>query len=319
MDAMTINEEIVLEAVLHGNVAKLRALGASHAIPPATGLHYLPVHLAVETGDVEILRFLLEEAAMDPGLQNGQGVTPLHLAAERGHVACAKLLLRNFHVNPNVSDGSNLTPAQVAVTRSPEISQLLFETPDFDFWARDAITQATLLHRAVTCDGNSAIIDRLLAVGLSPNDCDWMGRTPLHEASACGCIETIDRLITAGADIHAPDHGGRQPLHFAAAANQVATGRVLIAAGAAVNSRDLYGDTPLHRAAAYSARDMLQLLLTHGAELHAVNYAGKTPPQNSCPEVAAILEKWQLEQGVGVPDESLFQGSVAHLRGPINL
>lgn len=61
------------------------------------------VHWAAECGDLQVLRFLVEEASASIGVADNDGDTPLTLAALNSHLECVKFLLdRDATVDENV-------------------------------------------------------------------------------------------------------------------------------------------------------------------------------------------------------------------------
>ncbi len=72
---------------------------------------------------------------------------------------------------------------------------------------------STLLHRAA-CVDLPDLVTILIAGGVSINDTDTRGRTPLHQVLIDGApAPLVRRLIDAGADITAVDNFGMRPVH----------------------------------------------------------------------------------------------------------
>jgi serine/threonine protein kinase len=66
------------------------------------------------------------------------------------------------------------------------------------------------------CEGNNAVIEGLLAKGVSVNLSDYDRRTALHIAAAEGNLSTVELLISANADVTAADRWGHTPMDGAA-------------------------------------------------------------------------------------------------------
>jgi len=66
------------------------------------------------------------------------------------------------------------------------------------------------------CEGDNAVIKRLLAEGVSVNLSDYDRRTALHIAAAEGNLSTVELLISARADVTTTDRWGHTPLDGAA-------------------------------------------------------------------------------------------------------
>lgn len=113
----------------------------------------------------------------------------------------------------------------------------------------------------------------------SEPDVDEFGRTPLHYAAADGDSVLVQRLIASGADVNALDVNRWTPLHFAAQAVSATVAAKLIEAGANVAIRDRFGNTPLFRAVFSSSGDgsVIELLLSAGADPNAPNESDVTP------------------------------------------
>ncbi|CAG8516038.1 9201_t:CDS:2 [Ambispora gerdemannii] len=86
----------------------------------------------------------------------------------------------------------------------------------------------------------------------------------------------ITELISRGISPNEKDQNGYTPLAAAVSYNHIAIIELLISNGADVNIRDNEGDTPLCVAETVEAA---QLLLQHGADPFIRNTEGKTPAQ----------------------------------------
>ena len=106
-----------------GNIAKVRALLASGAVPDEHRRAYAnrtALHMAAARSRVDVARLLLEHGA-DPNARLTDGVTtPLHFAACAGNVEIIKLLLENGadpdpSIEPGGCEGPGVgTPLQLA-------------------------------------------------------------------------------------------------------------------------------------------------------------------------------------------------------------
>ncbi|PSN59507.1 ankyrin, partial [Corynespora cassiicola Philippines] len=74
--------------------------GADIDYPPRFQLTRTPLQLAAETGNMEIVKYLLEKGALVDSFPLYSGGTPLQLAALRGHVGVATFLIEKG-ANPN--------------------------------------------------------------------------------------------------------------------------------------------------------------------------------------------------------------------------
>ncbi|KAG8328492.1 hypothetical protein J6590_001165 [Homalodisca vitripennis] len=73
---------------------------------------YTPLHVASHFGQLNMVRFLLENGAnVDPS--TGLGYTPLHQAAQQGHTLIITLLLKH-KANPNAVTNNGQTALSIA-------------------------------------------------------------------------------------------------------------------------------------------------------------------------------------------------------------
>ncbi|CAK9803990.1 Ankyrin repeat domain-containing protein 54 [Anthophora quadrimaculata] len=99
--------------------------------------------------------------------------------------------------------------------------------------------------RIAAATNNTIMMKRLLSCGVTPNNCDIQGRTPLHIASSRGYTEIVRLLLEYGADASYQDCLGNTPLHLAAATGQVSVVTLLVNAGTDSSCLNRDGYTPL--------------------------------------------------------------------------
>ncbi|CAK9826353.1 Ankyrin repeat domain-containing protein 54 [Anthophora retusa] len=85
--------------------------------------------------------------------------------------------------------------------------------------------------RIAAATNNTIMMRRLLSCGVTPNNCDIQGRTPLHIASSRGYTEIVRLLLEHGADSNFQDCVGNTPLHLAAATCQILVIALLVNTG----------------------------------------------------------------------------------------
>ncbi|KAK7076775.1 hypothetical protein SK128_010399 [Halocaridina rubra] len=105
----------------------------------------------------------------------------------------------------------------------------------------------TPLHYAAKASKSTACIKLLLETNRPGvvDHRDMRGHTPLHDASATGCVNAINLLIKAGALVSAKDGNGETPLHKAAKARSVGGMVALLNAGADIAAVDSNGESVL--------------------------------------------------------------------------
>ncbi|KAL6817541.1 ankyrin repeat-containing domain protein [Trichoderma camerunense] len=124
------------------------------------------LHIAVKTGNNEMVRFLIGRGA-DLSKQDSRGNMAIHVAARLGHVGLLKLLIDHS-------------------AKTDEIN-FLGQTP---------------LYLAVQSESKDAV-QLLLGAMADINIKDSMGNSILHIAVETGSVPIVDLLLSSGADINA--------------------------------------------------------------------------------------------------------------------
>uniref|UniRef100_H0VJD1 Transient receptor potential cation channel subfamily A member 1 n=1 Tax=Cavia porcellus TaxID=10141 RepID=H0VJD1_CAVPO len=140
-----------------------------------------PLHLAVQSGNLEMIKMCLDNGAHIEKIENGKCMA-LHFAATQGATEIVKLMLSSYSGNSNIIN---------AVDGNHE----------------------TLLHRASLFDHHE-LADYLISVGADINITDSEGRTPLVLATASASWNIVNLLLSKGARVDIKDYLGRNFLHF---------------------------------------------------------------------------------------------------------
>jgi len=170
-----------------------------------------PLHLAIETGNLSIVRYLIDNGA-DVNGKDWAGDTPLHKAASEGYREIMSYLVskgadirsRNkFQSTPlhHASYQTSLQPIVFLVENGAEINStnIKIETP---------------LNIAAYMD-NYQIIAYLIASGADVNISDNMGMSPLHYAIFGRDAKVIRLLLSKKADVFAINGAGNTPIDIA--------------------------------------------------------------------------------------------------------
>ncbi|XP_064077498.1 transient receptor potential channel pyrexia-like isoform X2 [Macrobrachium nipponense] len=136
----------------------------------------------------------------------------------------------------------------------------------------------TALHRAAQL-GWAAGVNYLVSAGASVYAKNQFGQTPLHYAAkaskSTACIKLLLETGRPGVLDHR-DMRGHTPLHDASASGCVPAINLLLKAGALVSARDGNGETPLHKAARARSVPSMVALLNAGGDLAAVDGNGES-------------------------------------------
>ncbi|XP_011868770.1 PREDICTED: ankyrin repeat domain-containing protein 54-like isoform X2 [Vollenhovia emeryi] len=102
--------------------------------------------------------------------------------------------------------------------------------------------------RFAATTNNVDLIKKLLDFGVSPNNQDEHGRTPLHISACRGYTKIVSLLLENGADPNKRDCIGNTPLHLATVNSKLSVVMPLLTAGTDVLALDSYGYNPLQLA-----------------------------------------------------------------------
>ncbi|XP_021077932.1 transient receptor potential cation channel subfamily A member 1 isoform X1 [Mus pahari] len=140
-----------------------------------------PLHLAVQSGDLDMIKMCLDNGAHIDMMENAKCMA-LHFAATQGATDIVKLMISSYTGSSdivNAVDGN----------------------------------QETLLHRASLFDHHD-LADYLISVGADINSTDSEGRSPLILATASASWNIVNLLLSKGAKVDIKDHLGRNFLHL---------------------------------------------------------------------------------------------------------
>ncbi len=244
-----------------------------------------PLHLAVREGQLDVVRFLVENGALDPNYKTHPFLEPLVMVAEdRGYGAIAQFLKESLD-NPklihewgdtgkidygkreverqfqNLVDKSKYGEVEVLLQERPELAR-----DELAYWGegilmmpakgRDRQMLELLMRYGARVPDLSKWGERyyfkhydiavfLMGHGMNPNHMNWHHTTLLHDMAYRGTIQKAGLLLDHGADINADDEEFRS--------------------------------TPLGFAARWGKRDMVALLLERGADVNKSGARWATP------------------------------------------
>ncbi len=206
---------------------------------------------AIEGGDADEVRELLESDLGLISAKNSEGASPLIWAAYYRQAAIADHLMRQG-AQPDVFEASvlNLNDRLRELLRS---DRTLVDSYSFDGW--------TPLHLAAHF-GSLDALRTLLSSGASHRALSHNsnGNQPLQAAAASRQGDAVSILLEVGADVDAPSEGGFTALHSAAASGDTEMTRMLLEAGATVDVRAQGGKTPMELAIEADHAEVVDLL-----------------------------------------------------------
>ncbi len=211
-----------------GALAVLLAL-ASPPVRAQVAAYDSLLHEAAATGDVGLVRYLLDGGAAVDARALLDGATPLHSAARSGEAEVARLLLAR----------GAAVGARTAGRHTP-------------------------LHMAAA-GGHGALAELLLAHSAEV-DALSSGGTPLHLAAREGHAALVELLLARGAEVDTRrKYQAKTPLMLAARNGHATAAAVLLRHGADVAARDDERMTALAQARALRRDEVVDLLRRQGA------------------------------------------------------
>jgi ankyrin repeat protein len=203
-------EKLLCSLVKRGDLENIKVW--LQRITLAARPHTLAILLlrAAENGQLDTLKYLVEERGADTNTRTDRGDIPLHRAASCGH---------------------------------PNVIKYLVDEQKADINARDK-NGATLLHTAAR-DGHPNVVTFCLERRLDINASDHHDWTPLQTAASGGNLDVVKLLVARKADINIRDDAGNTLLHKAAAGKHLDVVTFFLEQGLDINAKNQAGETPL--------------------------------------------------------------------------
>lgn len=245
-----------------------------------------PLHLAVREGHLALVRYLVEQGALDPTYKNHPFLESLvTLAEDREYREIADFLKQSLR-DPKLTREWGDAPAKidrgrdevqqrfqklVDESKHTEVARLLKERPELArdedaFWGEGILMMPAK-------DGNRQMLELLIGYGARvPDLSKWGSRYYFRN------YETAAFLLEKGMN---PNHMNWRRftlLHDMAFTGEVSKARLLLDYGADINALDdEYQSTPLGYAAHWGKREMVALLLERGADPNLAGASWATP------------------------------------------
>jgi len=285
----------------------LRDRGADFSAPDFLGK--IPLHRAVQEGDVERIQLLLQLGA-DPNSQAPDGRTALFFACDNQKII--KLLIE-VGVNPNIGSISGETPLYRACALDQLGSARILLEHGADPCGNDP------RYRPILSRPSAELIELLVSHGEDIHAEDFSGLSLIHRAAQGPYPGVLKKLLDLGADVNHRNPWGATPLHFVAASEDKGQCTLmLINAGAEVGFPDNNKYTALHWAASSGRYLTAAVLLAMGADFTVLDNEGRSPldrtfdrPYSGHKVVETILRgSWKRHYGREmVPAYSEFDGN----------
>ena len=169
---------------------------------PQNGNRETPLHLAVKSGNLEIVKILVKQEGNygpDPNTCNRNGDTALHFAVKSGNLEIVKILVKqegNYGPDPNICNRNGDTALHFAVkSGNLEIVKILVKQegnygPDPNICNRNG---DTALHLALKA--KSSELAEILLEETDLNLCDRNGNTMIHLAIPIRNINLTSRIF----------------------------------------------------------------------------------------------------------------------------
>jgi hypothetical protein len=269
----------MLCAAVEGDLPTVRRLAEKQSELLTCQYDYTsPLHLAVREGHLDIVRYLIENGALDPRCHNHPFLEPIAvIARDRGHddiAAFIEVSIADATLTREWSDTGGAIGSEgearkhfqslVDQGKLSDVEEMLSLDPslvtDDAFWFEGILAMPA--H-----DGNHEMIELLMQFGAQvPEVSKWGARYYFER------YDTARFLLQRGMN---PNHMNWRRftlLHQMAHEGDLPKAHLLISYGADVNALDdEYQSTPLGYAAHFGKRDIVELHLLHGAD---VNRAG---------------------------------------------
>ena len=226
-----------------------------------------PLFGAIEHGDPEIVRLLVNTGAEVNAAAGFGGSTALHEAVAQGNSEIVQIL---------VEAGADI-----------EAEGFMDQTP-LSLAAEEGVTEIMQILLGQGADNGTQEGEDKQAPAI--------GSEALFNVIEKGDVETVRLLVEAGADVNAAEgFGGNTPLHEAVENGNAEIVQILVDAGADIEAEGFMGRTPLGLAAEEGATEILQILLGQGADNGTPEGEDKQSPAIGSEALFTAIKKGDVE------------------------
>ena len=251
---------------------------------------------AAQSGNIGLMRWLLENRADPNQPAPGNLVPPVAHAVFSGNFKMVDLLVRH---GANLNHAISAAADWGAQNNDGSMIKLLADAGvDLNFIGEDGHTAVVRairsIHRERTGDrvkGSTLLrVKMLIESGADVNAMSEKGHTPLYEACSIEELPLITYLIAKGADVNQMSYNNWTPLTRAIGTENLEVVDILLRNGADANLPANKGITPYARARQRNNEEIVALLLKHGA----------TPDESSDPNSTQLLKAVKDRAAVSV-------------------
>ena len=206
-----------------------------------------PIHYAAAKGDVEVMRYLIDNFKVDYQIKDKEGNSPFFTAVEHGHLSLMRYFVEEMNVSPHSTKEGEISVVHLAANHDNiEVLEYLAEKgcdlekvsiygKPLNWAVGNRHINATKFLLAKGCDANGDLTSPappplILAIDFGAEDIyeallsaqkpadvntkDPQGYSALHVAAEKGNLKIVKELIEKGADINL-EVEGKSPLYLA--------------------------------------------------------------------------------------------------------
>ncbi|KAI0437057.1 ankyrin repeat-containing domain protein [Xylaria telfairii] len=247
------------------------------------------------TPSLELVRFFTEKG-LDINHQGGYYGNALQAASYRGNLEIVKFLVEKG-ADVNQQGGHYYGNALQAASYRGNLETVKFLVEKGADVNQEGGIYDTAL-QAASSIGNLEIVKFLVEKGADVNQEGGAWGTALHEASHIGNLEIAKLLIENGANVNQQDDIRRTALHKASEGkNNLEVVRLLVENGANVNQQDSSYGNALHIASASGNIETVQFLVENGADVSIQGSSKMTALHYAALNLSADLVEFLLGKG----------------------
>jgi ankyrin repeat protein len=245
------------------------------------------LYRAAARGDLETVRYFVENQGQNINSKDSLGWTPLRRAIFNGHLDVVQYI---------ISQGADLNTENqldlhflelVALNTHLSVIKYLVEKKNINIGNIFDAAEKSYLGIVTYFVENECH---------SINAKDNLGWTALHKAAFNGHLNIVQYLVSKGADLNTENKSGKTALNYAVEKDYLEIVKYFIEAqGLDVNAKNSLDWTPLQSAAFHGRFNIVQYLISKGANLNTENKAGKTALNYAVEKAYLEIVKYFIE------------------------